>query len=535
MKNKTHTNQASTNNAKARSLITKKVVTSIAMLGVAFYGNTAVAVDASNQNPAQLEQKSEVTPKKDSTKKQAKPRYETRDGCLTDCDTDNRVWDLGRGWKVSSFGGLSYEHPNDSRYWFKVSGVLRFDETLFMGSYRDKAPVIKQVPDEAPGRWSFANGAKIRTADLYIDGGVGENWEYTWTNGFTGNRVKFGDCWIAYSGFLENNQVFVGRVPGNWFGLDNANSTSWMPFLERGLATNAFYPGDGLGLMTDFWWDCAGLTFTFAQPEPFDSNIQNNPPNAFESGEPTLAGVSLPSRAPRPVPGELPEVRDRWRVTARGTFAPVHEMGNVWHFGLSGAWKEVVSEVNGVAVQQVSFATTPSANARNTAALVNTGYIRANNVRWFNAEIARQCGPLILEAEYTEVYVHRVASNFGTLRFHGWNVQGRYLLTGEAHEYDVRDGSFGSVKPNCPWGALEVAARFDFVNLNNKNIFGGAEHNVTVGLNWYVNGNVRLSANYIRANIIPSSRFALLPGASPDASYRRHLDIIGMRCQIRFK
>lgn len=509
MKNKSYSS------AKANIAKAKKIATSIALLSVAYCGNAFGA-----------EQKAAVA----EPKKEVKRQYEIRDGRTVDCETGNRVWDLGRGWKVSSFGGISYEHPNDARYWFKLSGALRFDETIFMGSYRDKQPVPKDVPNEVTGQWGFASGATVRTADLYIDGGVGEDWEYTWTNSFKGNKVKFGDCWIAYSGLLKNNQVFVGRVPGNWFGLDNANSTSWMPFLERSLQTIAFYPGDGLGIMTDFWWDCAGLTLTFAQPDQTDSNLPNNPPLVGEFDQ-----VELTTRPPLNIPGELPEIRDRWRATIRGTFAPIHDVGDVWHFGLSGAWKEVASSVNGINTPEIGFATPPSASARNTAQLLNTGFIRANNARWVNAEIARQYGPLILEGEYTEVYVHRVGSNFGTLRFHGWNLQGRYLLTGETHEYDVRDGSFGTVKPNCPYGAFEVAARYDFLNLNNKNVFGGTEHDVTVGLNWYVNGNIRLSANYIRASIYPNPAFALQRGAVPGAAYKRNLDILAMRCQIRFK
>lgn len=473
---------------KNYSNIAKKFASGVAVLGIACSGNAIAAT-------AELKEIKKV-PHEKHEKSQAVSTETNSDNCDT-----GKAWELGRGWKLSSMGGLSYVHPNDARYFFKLSGVVRLDETIFMGSYRDKA-LVRTPSAVLPN--GFANGAHIRAAELYLDGGVGEDWEYTATLSFTGRFARLGDTWIAYSGFCDNNQVFVGRIPGNWFGLDNANSTSWNPFLERSIQTQAFYPLDGLGVMTDWWWDMGGLTLTAVQPDLGASNVRNL--------------LSLQNRQ------GFPEVRDRWRVTARGTFAPVHELGDVWHFGMSGAWREVVSMTLGVPVNEVIFATQPEARTRNTAFVLDTGYIRANNTRSFNVEMARQCGSFMLEGEYTEVYVHRLNSQYGTVRFNGWNVQTRYLLTGEAHEYDVRDGQFGSIKPNSDYGAVEIAARYDFLNLNNKDVRGGTEHNATLGINWFINGNIRLSANYIRAGIHPAND-----------TQKRNLDIVGMRCQIRFK
>lgn len=411
-------------------------------------------------------------------------------------------WKLGRGWLLTSGGGLSYVHPDCADYFFKLSGILRFDETVFMGSYRDTT--------------GFANGTQIRTAQLIMDGGIGQDWSYTFQLGFTGNRVFFQDTWLSYSGFMENNQVYVGRVSGNWFGLENASGTSWMPFLERSLQANAFYPGDGLGAMTDFWWDNGGLTITAMQPDQGGNAVQGNP------------GVV----------GE----RDRWSGTIRGTIAPVHCEGDVWHFGMSGAYRELVSSINGASAALngvgVVFRTTPSARSRNTPFLLNTSDgnliargtpIRANNVRMFNVEAARQYGPFIVEAEYTNTFVHRIGTgiapdNRGTLRFDGWNLQTRYMLTGEIHKYDVRDGFFGGITPCSCYGAWEIAARYDFLNLSDKDVRGGTEHNVTVGLNWFLSQHLRLSANYIRASIHPANDIP-----------KRNIDIIGLRCQVKFK
>ena len=481
---------------KVYSGIVKKLAGSMALFGIAASGNAfGQAVD---------HQKGMISRERVVIERQTNP-----------------LADLGKGWVLGSSGGLSYLNPNDDSHWFKLSGVIRLDETLFMGSHRDKEVI------RAPGTAfpvDLPSSANLRQAEVYMDGGVGQDWEYTLGLSFKGSNVRFTDTWLSYSGFLENNQVFVGRVPGNWFGLENSNSTSWNPFLERSLAANAFYPGDGLGVMTDFWWDMGAITIAAMQPDQKPN--RDGTQDIFSSD--VNAGV-----------------RDRWRGTVRATIAPLHESGDVWHFGISGAVREMSSAVgypiNAPNVPRVAFSVGPDAVGRNTASLLNTSRgnteepyvngvlvpsgIRANNVRMFNVEAARQYGPFMLEGEYTNVYVHRIGSVlYGTLRFDGWNIQTRYMLTGEHHEYDVRDGNFGSVKINNPYGAVELAARYDYINLNDKNVRGGSEHNVTLGLNWFINQQVRLSANYIRASIHPYL----------DAP-RRDLDIIGLRCQIRFK
>jgi len=343
-------------------------------------GGSAFADQVKNK-AKDLAKELEGTEAHDSTR-----RHKSREG-----------WDLGNGWKLNTTGGLSYVNPQNADYWVKLSGVIRLDETAFMGSYRDKAAYLPNGAAAGTTPSKITNGALVRVIETYLDGGLGENWEYTFSLSYGGGqstKVTVSDTWLSYTGLMENNQVYVGRVPGNWFGLDSANSTSWNPFLERSMQANAFYPGDGLGAMTDFWWENGGVVF-------------------------------------------------------------------------------------------IAF---------------------------------------MLEGEYTTAFVHRVNNNLGTLRFDGWNLQTRYLLTGEHHAYDVRDGNFGTVIPNAHYGAVEVVARYDFLNLNNKDVRGGTEHDVSVGLNWFVSQQIRVSANYIRASIHPNSDQA-----------KRNLDIVAARLQLKFK
>ncbi len=48
-------------------------------------------------------------------------------------------------------------------------------------------------------------------------------------------------------------------------------------------------------------------------------------------------------------------------------------------------------------------------------------------------------------------------------------------------------------------GAFELGARYSYVNLNDRSIQGGKEHNVTFGVNWYIKTNARVMLNYVFA------------------------------------
>jgi phosphate-selective porin OprO/OprP len=56
--------------------------------------------------------------------------------------------------------------------------------------------------------------------------------------------------------------------------------------------------------------------------------------------------------------------------------------------------------------------------------------------------------------------------------------------------------------PQGKKGALEIALRMSHLDLNDldADVEGGSADNVTLGLNWYANDNVRIMFNYIQSD-----------------------------------
>ena len=69
-------------------------------------------------------------------------------------------------------------------------------------------------------------------------------------------------------------------------------------------------------------------------------------------------------------------------------------------------------------------------------------------------------------------------------------------------EYNFKKGFFNGISEiNNKMGALQFTARYSLIDLNDGDINGGIENDYTLGLNWYVNKNIKVMANYIRVNV----------------------------------
>jgi phosphate-selective porin OprO/OprP len=109
-------------------------------------------------------------------------------------------------------------------------------------------------------------------------------------------------------------------------------------------------------------------------------------------------------------------------------------------------------------------------------------------------------GPLGVIAEYV-VSSQRVRRDAETalLENRAWNVVGGLVLTGE-------NASYGGVKPRRSFGAVEVVGRAHALRLDRDAFPTFADAAISAraarawgaGVNWYLNANVRLSADYER-------------------------------------
>lgn len=105
-------------------------------------------------------------------------------------------------------------------------------------------------------------------------------------------------------------------------------------------------------------------------------------------------------------------------------------------------------------------------------------------------------------AERLQMRVNRVDQL--SLDFSGWHATAAWALTGESRRYLKGSGVLGGIRPNRKWGAIELALRYDQLDLDDEDVLGGQEKNLTYGVNWYLGRNFRLMFDHVEAELDPN-------------------------------
>ena len=283
------------------------------------------------------------------------------------------------------------------------------------------------------------------------------------------------DLWVRFTKIPYIGQITLGNMKES-FSLEKLNSLGNLTFMERALPTEAFAPGRNIGI--------------------------NHQATLLNEQITWALGVFLNTGSFSDVGDSLDQMSEAngWDITTRFTGLPWYEDSGkkLLHLGLSYTHKFRGREDVGV-----EFRSRPESRLTNVR-LVNTGEFFTKEMDVINPEVAVVSGPFSLQGEYFHLFSDSDTAD--NPRFWGFYLYGSYFVTGEHRNYDRSTGIFSGIKPKRNfhffgggWGALEVALRFSYVDLNGGSIKGGKEYDLTAGLNWYLNENARFMFNYVRA------------------------------------
>jgi phosphate-selective porin OprO/OprP len=102
------------------------------------------------------------------------------------------------------------------------------------------------------------------------------------------------------------------------------------------------------------------------------------------------------------------------------------------------------------------------------------------------------------------------AATFGTVQNRAWQVAGSWFVTGEQNSFKPVTVRHSLSPANGGWGALEIAARYGELTIDDD-AFAGSPAFATsssarkvsswgVGLNWFLNRNIKLTLDYDQTN-----------------------------------
>jgi phosphate-selective porin OprO/OprP len=335
---------------------------------------------------------------------------------------------------------------------------------------------------------TFEDEVVIRRARLTFGRNIGNRWDLKGSAEVSGSDVEIKDLYTRYSGLSFASLKIGNHQPP--FSLEKMTSSRFTTFLERSLVVDALVPERSVGLSLRSSRKNSSLT----------GGVYSK---GWEQDGLSTSGTALAARLTR-------------------TFEKSGE--EKLHIGLSGAHRDFGSD-------SPQSRTRPETGATDVY-MADTGEIEGvSDGSLIGVETAYMNGPVSIQAEYIYAILKR-DSGLSDLSFDGWYVYASWFLTGERRPFDNRRGIFGRVIPDSRFsfsqggrGAWELAARISQVDLNDEDLSGGKERNISLGLSWYAQQYIKIMANYVQ----------VLELDRPDSIYDgNETQIFELRFQLEF-
>lgn len=350
--------------------------------------------------------------------------------------------------------------------------------------------------DEASRRsvGNLQDGADFRRARLSANGSVTETMNYFVQFDFAyPGRPTFTDLW------WEATQVPVlGNVRvGQWkqpFSLEVVSSFRYTTFAERSLGFQALTPFRHLAVGFYDWNEDETMTWAASVYRPGQDQY-----GGFLADRGGYAGVG----------------RVTWLPWFENEGKNYLHLGTAYNYVAPGfrlaRFRSIPEYFVGAQQGDLPLGTSGQAIPGpfdGVPFFVDTRAFEVNHYNLVGTEFLWVDGPLSFQSEWMMMMATR--GNGQSAVFPSIYGQVGYFLTGEHRPYLKKLGAIDRVKPQRPiayrcedqelgFGAWEVAGRWSYIDLNDKDIQGGRLNNMTLGLNWYLNAYAKVQFNYIRA------------------------------------
>ena len=407
-------------------------------------------------------------------------------------ELQKQLEDLQKSWDDYQDGIKDAKKKAASKPTFQIGGRIHADYWAFpntspgIGFFEHPAALDPRFGSDPEDFFAF------RRVRLEMKGDILET-------GYWRIQVDFNNF-----GTPEAKDVFIGfkELPGNHrlqignqkrpLGLDHLNSSRYNVFLERPLVVESFNEDARR----------PGITL-------YGNNDDESLGWAF--GGYLLQNITTDGR----YRGDAYQGSLNGRLFGSPWYDESSGGRGYYHWAVAGMWGHPNGNANPLDAEpnEGRFRTRPE--GRTESRWFDTGRIPgAHNYEVLAFEQMLNVGPFQLTGEYQANWLQR-AGGLQDCFFHGGYVFAAYNLTGEHIPYDRRSGTIGRLKPfenfflvdrccggtGAGWGAWQLAARYDYIDLTDNGITGGVGNSGTLALNWFFNAYAKLQFNLIYGTI----------------------------------
>lgn len=397
----------------------------------------------------------------------------------------------------------------DTNFALRLRGIVQLDSRSFIG-------------DNSLNRGN--DTFLLRRARPIFEGTVFRDFDFQFVPDFGGSSVQIFDANLNYR-FSPALQLRAGKFKGP-VGLEQLQSDATLPFNERSLAT-ALVPNRNVGV--ELWGDIGEGLLSYG------AGVFNGTGDARNAGNVDFG--------------------DDKEFSARVFGYPLRHTDVKWlqgfGIGLGGSYSEISS--NSAALPSTTGGSLPGyfSDAQQQFFAYNpvAGSVSAEGTHWRLSPQAQYLyGPFGLLGEYV-ISDQGVRNNASlvedNLQHRAWQVSAQWVLTGE-------QASFNGIVPKRPfslhaggWGAWQFVGRFSqldldgdaFPNFSNPATSAHAATSWSVGINWWLNRNVRALTSFSHSSFDGGGEVnPRIPGSlnSPATTAHQDENVVFTRLQLTF-
>lgn len=320
------------------------------------------------------------------------------------------------------------------------------------------------------------NGVSIRRARFAAKTNLTKNWYGEIDLDFANGILELNDAYIQF----DARNGFATRV-GNFkerFSMSQTSSSRYLNFLERPMAVTALTPSRHIGLEAShsakYFLAAGGVFFQEVEDAEMRTYVEDNNKDYGRD-----EGISLTGKF------------------ALQPFGDIKDYGG--HVAYAYSYRQPKTDVAPGEYGGIRYSTR-SLSSINRKKYLDTDVIPdIKHQLMSNIELAAYYRGLGIQSEFIQSSVYR-KNKLSTLHFGGFYAQAAYLLFGGRQFYNKTEAEFSQPYRGKKWGDVELAFRYDNIDLNDETIYGGSAEAYTGGVNVYASKNVRFQVNYSWVN-----------------------------------
>ncbi len=363
-------------------------------------------------------------------------------------------------------------------YKFWMDNRVQFDGATYFGL--KNGMVDENMKPVMPG------GVSMRRVRIAVKAQVSENWYGEVDLNFSNGVFELEDAYVQFTG-LKDFTFQAGNFKED-FSMEETTTSRYTTFMERAMVVSTFAPGRHIGIQGQWqkfnWLRVSGGV---------SWQLVDNADTKYNVDEFSKLGKGMGAN----YTGKIV-----WMPWASQEFYGLH-------IGYNGSYrspKKTDDDRDGANAlgrgYNGNYFSTRNAIAINRTKYISTEYYGVKYDLVHGVELAgyynglRFTGEYIRNDSYMDEHSAELSVNANTKHFWGFYAQASYLLFGGKQRYDFTQSEFTQPTRGRSWGDVEVMARYDYIDLNSEDLFGGSGQNYTIGIVYHINNNVKAMVNY---------------------------------------